>query len=332
LAEQAAQRPVFMPASPTVLLATLGPGPASVHLIVGHCVSWLSPSVVVNQDPIELYVWLPPPAAHAEDCVTSSPDVFLLADSDPARLAYRGRTGQLLRLTAPARTAVDLSEQVAAAPEGVRRRILEHGGTHLLPLMWITRYRLTARFDVDGRGGITARPGLMERTLDVQFDGADHGVPGLPNEVVPWPGEDQRADTPSYLVLPDSVPVVHSGLAHTRLAHNGLAHTGPAHTGFAHNGFVALSRQRPELEDRSRILEIRVRRRRAIDVPATLDRLAELPMIGRLREFVGFDVLLSEQDYARAVVSKVWRYGPDGEPMVDKLVGDTLLDILAKSI
>ena len=142
--------------------------------------------------------------------------------------------------------------------------------------------------------------------LDVWFDGADHGVPGLPNEVVTWPSEDLRADTPSYLLLPEGVP-------------------------FDHSGFVPLSRQRPELEQGSRILEIKVRRRRAIDVPATLHRLARLPMIGRLQEFADFDLLLSEQDFPRAVVSKVWRHGPDGEPILDKLGGDTLSDVLAAS-
>lgn len=308
-AELTAHRPVFMPASPTVLLATLGhtpPPPTD-----GHCVSWLSPSVVVNQQQVEVYVWLPPPSAHAGDWVVSSADVFLLAEADPARLADRHRSGQLLRLTAPARTAVDLSGHSDRAPETVRQRILDHGGSYLLPLAWISRYRLTGRFDVDSAGNLTARvdaaqPEFLASVLDIWFDGADHGVPGLPNEVVAWPGADLRADTPSYLVLPDAEP-------------------------FDHSGFVPLTRQRPELTQGSRVLEIKVRRRRAIDVPATLHRLADLPMIGRLQEFADFDVLLSEQDFSRAVVSKVWRYGPDGEPTIDKLGGDTLSDILAAS-
>jgi hypothetical protein len=87
----------------------------------------------------------------------------------------------------------------------------------------------------------------------------------------------------------------------------------------------------PPLEIGNRVLEIRVRRRRAIDVPATLSRLAGLPMISRLRDLAGFDVLLSEQDFSKAVVSKIWRYGPDGQPVVDKLGGETLSDVLSGS-
>jgi hypothetical protein len=51
-------------------------------------------------------------------------------------------------------------------------------------------------------------------------------------------------------------------------------------------------------------------------------------MIGRRQAFAGFDVLLSEQDFSKAVVSQVWRCGPDGEAVVDKLSGDILSDIL----
>jgi hypothetical protein len=304
LAERTAARPVFMPASPTILLATLRPRPA--HLIVAHCVSWLSPSVVVNQDPLELYVWLRPAAGNAERGSVSSPDIFLLADSDPARLADRTRAGHLLRLTAPARTAVDLSKHADQAPTRVRDRILDAGSTHLLALIWIDRYEVTAWFDVDSVGGVTVRRDFVPGTLDVQFEGAEHGIPGLPNDVVHWPGQDQRSDTPSYLLVSEG-------------------------TAIAHSGFAALSRARPPLRDRQRILEIRVRRRRAIDVPATLDRLGGLPMIKKLRDFAGLDVLLSEQDFGRAVVSKVWRCGPGGEPVVDKLGGETLSDVLAGS-
>ena len=40
-------------------------------------------------------------------------------------------------------------------------------------------------------------------------------------------------------------------------------------------------------------------------------------------------MLLSEQHFAKAVVSKIWWQGPDDEPVVDKLGGQTLSDILA---
>jgi hypothetical protein len=54
-------------------------------------------------------------------------------------------------------------------------------------------------------------------------------------------------------------------------------------------------------------------------------------VVGQLEDFAGFDVILSEQDFSKAVVSKVWRRGPDGEPVIDKLVGDTLADVFPAS-
>jgi hypothetical protein len=301
LAERASHRPVFMPASPTVLLATLGP--TSTRPTATHCVSWLSPSVVVNERPIELYVWLPPTSAHSDGWAVSTPDVFLLAHTDPTSLAQRCPAGRLLQLTAPANAAISLREHIDDAPDRLSRRISDSATTHLLPLAWLSWYRLTGLFDVDSRGTTTRREGALPRTLDVQFDGAEHGIPGLPNDVVNWPGDDERPGTPSYLLLPVRARLVH-------------------------NGFAELTRVLPSLEPGTRIMEIKMRRPRAIDVPATLERLAPLPMIGRLRDLAGYDILVSEQDFGKAVVSKVWRYARDGNLRIDKLNGDTLADLL----
>jgi hypothetical protein len=49
---------------------------------------------------------------------------------------------------------------------------------------------------------------------------------------------------------------------------------------------------------------------------------------GRMHDFVGLDLLLPEADLSKAVVSKIWRQGPTGRPVVDKLSGDTLYDAL----
>ncbi len=141
-------------------------------------------------------------------------------------------------------------------------RIRPSAHTRLLPLSWLAGCQVTGLFDVDGRGGHQVRE-LADPTIDVHFDGADHGIPGLPNDVVSWPAEAERSGTPSHLVLPaDGRPV--------------------------HSGFAALSRTMPVLEAGHRLLEIRIRRRHAIDVPATLLRLAGLPMLGRLGDLAGF--------------------------------------------
>jgi hypothetical protein len=124
----------------------------------------------------------------------------------------------------------------------------------------------------------------------------DHGVPGLPARVVRWPDAGQRADTPAYLVLPGS----------------------------QRSGFVALSRTRPELSAGRTVLEVKVRRRRMIDVPATAAAHAS-----PIAEFEGEDLVLPAADFARAVVTKVWWYGEDGQPRLGKLDRGTLADHLA---
>jgi hypothetical protein len=154
----------------------------------------------------------------------------------------------------------------------------------------------TLRFTTDAAGNLV--PALVE---------SDHGVPGLPAEVVRWPEEDQRADTPAYLVLPGS----------------------------ERDGFVALSRTRPALAAGSRVLEVKVRRRRMIDVPATVAAHAGAGLapagptgFAEFADFAGEDLLLPAADIARAVVTKVWWYGENGEPQLGKLDRGTLADHL----
>jgi hypothetical protein len=154
---------------------------------------------------------------------------------------------------------------------------------------------------------VRARGDVGAGELAIRFEGAEHGVPGLPNEVLHWPDKTSRADAPSYLLLPEELGMSLSVL---------------------HNGYVALSRTKPALEDGYRLLEVRVRRRRAVDVPATLDSLAGMNIVGRMHDFVGLDLLLPEDDLNKAVVTKVWRRAAGGRVVVDKLSGETLYDAL----
>lgn len=296
---------------PTRLMDSAAP-PASIVLgrVDGtgapHGVSWLPADPVVNARPIDLYLWTPLATDQIEGWGLPSADLFLLAGQDPLRLAGRRPHGYLLRVRAPENAAVDLLEHAKHAPAGVQQRLLDTGSTHLLPLVWLKDLRVTARFDLDGDGGVRARHDVGAGELAIRFEGADHGVPGLPNEVVHWPDKGQRADAPSYLLIPDTEqdPRV------------------------IHRGYVHLSRRKPALEDGHRLLEVKVRRRRAIDVPATLDNLTGLPVVGRMHDFVGLDLLLPEPDLTKAVVTKIWRQGPGARPVVDKLSGETLFDAL----
>ena len=127
--------------------------------------------------------------------------------------------------------------------------------------------------------------------------------------VVQWPDRRLRGDAPTYLVLPEDPALV---AVHRK----------------AHHGFLPLSRRRPKVTDGEHLLEVRIRRRGAIDVPATLDKLRGLPVVGRLHDFVGQDLLLSEQEFPHAVVTKVWRTG-ERRRSSDKITGGTLADALA---
>jgi hypothetical protein len=47
-----------------------------------------------------------------------------------------------------------------------------------------------------------------------------------------------------------------------------------------------------------------------------------------MHDFVGLDLLLPEADLTQAVVTKVWRPGPTGRPVMEKLPSPTLYDAL----
>jgi hypothetical protein len=273
----------------------------------GHGITWLPATPSVNVRPIDVYVWTPLAADQMEAWALPSADLFLLAGQDPLKLADRRRTGYLLRVHVPTERAVELLDHLTDAPAALRQRLRETGGTHLLPLVWLAELRVTARFDLDGQGGVTARRAVDAGALAIRFDGAEHGVPGLPNDVVRWPGKGQRADARAYLTVPEGIG------SHRRLVHR---------------GYLALSRVKPELEEGHRVIEVKVRQRRAVDVPATLDGLGGLPVAGRLHDFVGLDLLLPEEDFDLAVAAKAWRYGPKGKPTTDKL-GMPLSELLA---
>ena len=128
--------------------------------------------------------------------------------------------------------------------------------------------------------------------------------PALPNEVVHWPDKTQKAGAPSYLMLPEDAAIDH----------------------IVHRGFVPLSRRKPALESGHCLFEVKVRKRKAIDVPATLHQLAGFPVVGRMHDLVGLDLLLPEDDLADAVLTKIWRNGPNRRPVVEKLNGETLAE------
>jgi len=98
-----------------------------------------------------------------------------------------------------------------------------------------------------------------------------------------------------------------------------------------HRGHLALTRTKPEIEDDHAVLEVKVRQRRAIDIPATLRALGALPDVGRMHDFVGLDLLLPVDDLDMATATKAWRCRPRGRPIVDRL-GSPLSEALNRPI
>jgi hypothetical protein len=273
-----------------------------------HAVPWLPVAPVVNRRAIDLYLWTPLPGDEIEAWGLPSADLFLLAGQDPLRISDQRRVGYLLRLHVPEEAAIEVDEHLSDAPVDVRHRLITSGATHLLPLAWLCDLRVTGRFDLDRQGGIATRSDVDAAALAIRFEGAGHGVPGLPNDVALWPDKSSRAAaTAAYLMVPDSDEAMARAV---------------------HRGYVPLTRTKPVLLDGYRLLEVKIRKQRAVDVPSTLDSLNGMPVVGRLHDFVGLDLLLPEEDLPRAIVSKVWRYGPTGKVVVDKLTSATLAELL----
>jgi hypothetical protein len=287
-------------AQPTMAVPMYG----SPTVYGGHGVPWLPPSPVRTKRAMDLYLFTPT----ADETEVASADLFLLAGADPLRMAENAGGGYLLRVEVPVEGAVELAEHAAAVPAWLKSRLDRGACTHLLPAAWFGDLRVTARYDLDGLGGVAARHDLSPTELSMRFDGAGHGVPGLPNEVVHWPDKGQPvARSMSYLVLPEN---------------------GRPEADFAERGYVTLLRAKPSVEPGTRVLEVKVKQRRAIDVPATLNQLGRLTG-GRLQDFVGLDLLLSVDDLEMATVTKIYRPGPGKRPVIEKLTDTTLLDALA---
>jgi hypothetical protein len=161
---------------------------------------------------------------------------------------------------------------------------------------------------------VAARHDIEGAELAIRFEGADHGVVGLPNDVVHWPEKGATSSRAlSYLVVPDGPLADHHIVRH---------------------GYVALSRKKPAVEPGTQVLEIKIKQRRAIDVPATLGQLGELPITGRMHDFIGLDLLLPAADLGLALVTRIWRpgTGQGRRPVADKLTDTTLADAVSADV
>ncbi len=261
---------------PTEVAPAGGPAVVARSVVAGqvatsgvpHGVSWLPVSPVVTGRPSQLYLWTEREPDRIDEWGLPSPDLFLLACQDPLRVADRKRAGFLLRVAVPAQAAIDLLDHLQQVPDNVKRRIDESGSTHLVPMAWLTGVKVTARFELDGRAA--SRPAAR-------------------STIVPWRSP-SRAPTTEYQACPMrscSGPI--AGCAATR-RHTSCSPRIPRWSPCIGRRITASCRcpgAGPGSTDGEHLLEVRIRRRGAIDVPATLDKLRGLPVVGRLHDFVG---------------------------------------------
>jgi hypothetical protein len=255
-----------------------------------HNIAWLPAVPLTNADPLDLYVWTTIPPEHVPRHGLPVADVFLLAHLDGERLAARQRSGFVLRLSVPHGTAVDPSAYTTRLPARLQHRVREAPDIYLVPLVWLSAVTITDCYQLDGDGGCAAAWSLDGAALTVCFKGADHGVPGLPSEVVRWPARRDTVD--AYVTLPDDPDWIRARLS-------------------TYPGWLPLNRRRPNVAPGYRLLEVAVGRRCGIDLPESMTGLAGVPVAGvTLSSFSGVDVVLPAREFAKTPITRVYATGP----------------------
>ncbi len=255
---------------------------ASVRGRNPHNIAWLPAVPLTNADPLDLYVWTTIPPEHVPSHGLPVADVFLLAHLDGERLAARQRSGFVLRLSIPHGTAVDPSAYTTRLPARLQHRVREAPDIYLVPLAWLSAVTITGWYQLDGDGGCASAWSIDGAALTVCFKGADHGVPGLPSEVVRWPARRDTVD--AYLTLPDDPDWIQARLS-------------------TYPGWLPLYRRRPNVAPGYRLLEVAVARRCAIDLPESMAGLAGDPGCGSHAQLI----LRSGRCFARASSSRILR-------------------------
>jgi hypothetical protein len=251
-----------------------------------HNLPWLSPTPATNVEPIELWIWTTIPPEQAPGHGLPTADLFVLAHLDPERLAAERRSGFLLRIFVPSGAAVDLSTYPGQLPDRLRQRRHDRAGTYLLPVAWLAGVTTVAGYELDGQGHCVAVTTMRGVPLTVNFTGGAHGVPGLPNSVVPWPL--RRSHRTAYVTAPDDPRSVAARLR-------------------AYPGWLPANRHRPRVPPGYHVLCVEVRHRCAIDIPATLENLASvLSSASGLGLFTGIDLALPAWAFPTTTVTDTY--------------------------
>ena len=233
-----------------------------------HGIAWLPPAPLSNSESFEVYVECAVDPEQALAHGLPSGHLFLLGHLGRDRLAARTSAGHLLQVRVRARGAVDVGACEVAVPRSLAGPLRDND-VYLLPVAWLARCRAVAAIRVDGALPPSGHGFPEPRPLLVRCVGADHGVPGLPSEVVRWPRGSLRSAVTRFATVPEDAD-------------------GPA-------PWLRLHRKRPAPASGRRIVQLRVERGRAIDVAATATDLARLTQLrSAAGELVaaGVDVLL----------------------------------------
>jgi hypothetical protein len=277
---------------------TLRPAP---HSLPPHRLLWLPRSPLASAAATQLYCWSSTSPERLVSEGLALTDLYLVAHPEPSRLARPGRSGFVLRLDAPPGTAI-VSEYL---PDS---RPVE-ADSYLIPVMWLSRLRLSAWYGVDTAGTIGPEHRPVQPQLLVSFRAAGHGVDGFPEGAVRWPR--RRKYAMAHLTLPDDPQWIT-----TRLQ--------------TYPGWLPLQRHRVTPASGYRILDIEVAREAAIDVPETLAELGDAPLAqSPLAPFVGVDLVLPASQFTVTAITNVRDSAPNDRRTTHRsLIGRTVSEAL----
>jgi hypothetical protein len=228
-------------------------------------VPWLARQLTVNAEPLRLCVETDCSADRASDEGIPSPNLFLVGHADVPPPMTEAR--RWLRVHAAPESAVLASTVEAYAPLRVRDQLTGER-TYLLPAGWLDRVSVVAD---------PVTTGAPPSPLVLRCTGADHGIDGLPNELVTWPHPEP---TQAFALVPSEVDVP---------------------------DVVVLHRRRPEPQPGHRLLELLVENGAAIDVAASAALVARLPLVrSRMMDLVvaGIEIIATRSTAERVRVTR----------------------------
>ena len=271
-----------------------------------HGLSWLPDNLRVNAEPIQVYLLSPCAAEHVAAEGIPSAELFLLGRLDGKQLA-RSRDGDyLLRLHVDFGGAVEAAAVWGSAPIELRPT-MRSSDAYLIPAGWLDRARLHGGYVLDESGNPDGYTELTETPVVLRCANGQHGVDGLPNDVVPWP---RIRALRAFALLP-----------------------GP--TGDALGDHVPLYRSRPSVRPGLRLVQLRLDSGAAIDARTSARFLTPDPLVRcRLGELVnaGIDLMLPRASYGHARVTRIFEAGHDEWHTIASRVNLSLAAVLSAPV